>query len=157
MLRQVYFNGQQSAGFTFARIANSWAFSFPLEGSPWLSPIVFGTEYHQDGANIINEVCEIAHISKDQHVSHWQQNLCDWERNIAKNNVIGIVAEHCMEMYPLDHAYPHVHLVDSKLCKTLAKYRIDKFERMEGPPRWDSEVRIWVEHNRDELLRSWVR
>jgi hypothetical protein len=157
LLHQVYFNGQPTAGLTCARIADSWAFSFPLTGSPWLSPTVVVTEYRQEGENITDSNCEIAHIANLQHALHWRQCLIDWRKTVAENNLIGIVSEHHIEMYPIDHGYPHVHLVAPQLSKTIAKFRIDKFERMEGIPKWDAEMKIWIELNQDELLRSWKR
>jgi hypothetical protein len=62
-----------------------------------------------------------------------------------------------MYPYPKEHGHPHVHLVDPQSYKTLAKFRIDKFARMEGPPRWDTAVRVWVDRNKDELMLSWQR
>ena len=159
LLRQVYFQEQPTVGMTLAHIDESWAFSFPKVGSPWLSHYVAATEYRQEGGNIIREECEIAHLANETHASHWRQKMNDWGRDVAGNNTIGLISGYMIKMYPCprEHGHPHVHLVDPHSYKTLAKFRIDKFERMEGPPRWDTPVSVWVDHNRDELMLSWER
>jgi hypothetical protein len=50
-----------------------------------------------------------------------------------------------------------LHLLDQGSRNSLAKYRIDVFERPEGPPTWDTEMKAWVTQYRDQLLRSWTR
>jgi len=157
LLSQVYFGGQQTIGLSFAHTAKSWAFSFPKEGSPWLSHFVSAIEYFQDCSDITNKECEIAHLANEQHARQWHQALCDWERVTADNNKIGTVAGYPIVMYPLDHGHPHIHLIDPLSYKILAKFRIDQFERMQGPPTWDTEVRIWINCNKEELMQSWTR
>jgi hypothetical protein len=157
LLYQVYFEAQQTIGLSFAHTAKSWAFSFPKEDSPWLAHFVSAVEFFQDGTDINNKECEIPHLANEQHALHWQQLLFDWGRSTANCSKIGTVATYSIVMYPLDHGYPHIHLIDPQSYKTLAKFRIDQFERMEGPPAWDEEVRVWVNRYRDELIQSWTR
>lgn len=159
----VYLNNEKAVGLTFSYLVGSWSFSFPVTNSLWLSPSITATECRLEGDDIIERVCVIKHLANGAHATHWRQGLVDWGRELAEGNTIGNLASYPIQMYPLDHGYPHVHLIDSQLLtsagrpKTLAKYRIDRFERMEGPPPWDNDMRAWIERHRYLLLDSWER
>lgn len=157
LLYQVYFQDQQTIGLTLASIAKSWAFSFPVLASPWLDSTVVTTEYRESGDDVIERSCTIMHLSNEQHVLHWQQEMSDWGRDIANNNTITRIAGYPIVMYPLDHGYPHVHIVDPHHFKTLAKFRVDQFEQMGGPPQWDANIKVLIDRNQDELIQSWKR
>ncbi|MBV5347354.1 DUF4160 domain-containing protein [bacterium] len=157
---EVSFENKKADGLTHAHVAGSWAFSFPVPDSPWLAPQVAATEHCLGVDGLDEHQCAIRNLGTSDHVRHWRQELEDWGRVLAGNNVISSISGYPLLMYPNDHGYPHVHLVDPDIIKegrkgTLAKYRVDVFERMEGPPRWDSEVRPWIERHRADLLSSW--
>ena len=159
---EVNFKSQKAEGLTYAHLAGSWAVSFTLPNSPWLAPEVSAMEVCLDAEELTERECTIRNFGAEDHVRYWEQSLADWSQVLANNNVIATIAGYPLMMYPCDHGYPHVHLVDPHFIKegrkrTLAKYRIDQFERMEGHPRWDSEIRPWIERYRTDLLRSWER
>ncbi|NMG14474.1 hypothetical protein [Aromatoleum bremense] len=159
----VYFNNQKAVGLSFSHLVGSWAFSFPVANSDWLSSSITASACRLEGEDIAEQACEIQHVANCAHATRWQQNLVDWGRGLTEGNTIGELANYPIQMYPLDHGYPHVHLVDPQRLtptgrpKTLAKYRIDRFERMEGPPSWDNDMRSWIERHTKLLLSSWGR
>jgi hypothetical protein len=160
LLREVYFVGGRAIGLTFARLAQSWTFSFPIADSPWLNAAIPAQDVCVDDAGIIHETdCQIQHISCEDHTEYWCAALADWGRHIAESCEIAVVDGHPIDMYlaPREHGHPHVHLVGGIKRHTMAKYRIDVFERMAGPPDWDPAMRRWIESHRDELLLSWQR
>lgn len=159
---EVNVENQKAHGLTHAHLAGSWALSFPLANPLWLAAEVAAKEICLVADRLTERECAIRNLGTAEHIRHWGQELTDWGRVLAGNNVIATIAGYPLMMYPNDHGYPHVHLVDpSNIIDgrkgTLAKYRIDPFERMEGHPRWDSEIRPWIERYRAELLRSWQR
>lgn len=159
----VYFNEQKAVGLTFSHLVGSWTFSFPIINSNWLFPSITATECRLVGDDITERVCVIKHLSNSAHAIHWREEMADWGRELAVANTIDSLASYPIQMYPLDHGYPHVHLIDPQLFtpigrpKTLAKYRVDRFERMEGLPSWDKDMCFWIEQHRDLLLCSWER
>lgn len=159
----VYFDGQRAIGLTLSHLSESWAISFPIADSPWLSYSVTAIEYLLEGEVIAERTCTIKHLANVAHVHHWQHDLADWDKELANNNTIWTLAGYPIQMYPMDHGYPHVHLIDPQVLdlngrpKTLAKYRIDRFERMEGPPSWDNRMGEWIERHREQLIRCWER
>jgi len=159
LYREVYFEGRPAIGMTLAHLARGWVFSFPKTSSPWLGPSIGAHEFRIDDDGSINGTdCEISHISCRRHVDQWHDELTSYGRSVAMANEIATVEGNPIDMYPLDHGYPHVHLVDTvSPGRTLAKYRIDSFARMEGRDEWDSVMERWVGDHRDELLVSWQR
>ena len=159
----VYLNNQKAVGLTFSHLVGSWTFSFPVTNPLWLSPSITATECCLEGGDLIERECVIKHLANGAHATHWQQDLVDWGRELAEGSTIGNLASYPIQMYPYDHRPPHVHLIDPQLFtpagrpKTLAKYRIDRFERMEGRPSWDNYMCSWIERHRDLLLGSWER
>lgn len=159
---EVRFQNRKADGLTHAHLAESWVLSFPLPNSSWLVPDVAVIELCLGTDGLSERECVIKNLGAVDHVRHWGQELADWGRDLASNNVIATIAGFPLMMYPNDHGYAHVHLVDPSMTKegrkcTLAKYRIDQFERMEGHPRWDSEIRPWIERHRTDLLIAWER
>ena len=156
-ISDVYFNSKKSVGMTRAHLARSWAFSFPIVNSPWVSPFISATEWYLDGDSVVGRACTVMHLANEAHATHWQYDLCDWGEVLANENIIGELEGYLIEMYPLDHGYLDVHLIDPQLLTTIAKYRVDCFERLEGPPYWDKNMRSWITTHQDQLLRSWAR
>ncbi len=148
---------------TLSHLAQSWVFSFPMPNSPWISFDIAATECRLEDQDIGEYACSIRQLASKDHAAHWLNDLADWGREVAADNILWEFADHVIEMYPLDHGYAHVHLVArgeygaGGRAKTVAKYRIDRFERMEGPPRWDWDMREWIETHKDQLLLSWGR
>jgi len=159
LFSEVYFNNRPARGLTRAHLSQSWAFSFPQENSPWLEPIINCREIRIDEQGNSGEAdCIIKHISKSPHVNHWQSELADYGKIVASTNVISSIQGHSVVMYPLDHSYPHLHLVENSTPRrTIAKYRIDVFERMEGTKEFDKIMCEWITDKNSELLRSWER
>lgn len=58
---------------------------------------------------------------------------------------------------PSEHGTPHVHVVDGANRRTIAKYKIEPFELMEGKPKLYAEMRNWIAINKTPLLNSWDR
>jgi hypothetical protein len=71
--------------------------------------------------------------------------------------MIAEIDNYTIHMYsaPSEHGHPHIHIVDKITHNTFAKYRIDRFERMQGPPNLDATIRNWISTNRASLLISW--
>ncbi|PTR15429.1 hypothetical protein C8R31_10312 [Nitrosospira sp. Nsp2] len=159
----VYFENNKSLGLTLTHLARSWAFSFPTFNSLWLSPVIKATEWRLVAGGVATSPCSVMHLANEAHALHWKQDLLDWGKNVAKENTISKLGDYPIQMYPMDHGHPHVHLIDPQFSgpkgstQTLAKYRVDCFERMEGPPRWDKQMRTWIEAHKEQLLCSWGR
>lgn len=163
---EVRFASKSAAGLTFAHLAGSWAVSFPVSNSPWTSEIVAALEFRLDAEGVSECNCEIRNLAHEGHACHWAKDLADWGCVLADNYRIGNVAGYAIAMYPLDHLPPHIHLIDPESFtevngrrrpKTLAKYRVDRLELMEGASRWNNEMYLWIEDHREALLRSWDR
>ena len=163
LVSDVYFNDKKAWGMTLSHLAQSWVFSFPVSDSPWVSFEIAATEYRLEDSGIGEHACSISQLASEDHAAHWHNDLADWGREVAPDNIVWEFADHVIEMYPLDHGHAHVHLVARGKygagghAKTVAKYRIDRFERMEGPPRWDGDMCEWVKKHKDQLLLSWGR
>jgi hypothetical protein len=156
-ISDVYFENKKTVGITLARLAGSWAFGFPMDNSPWHSPSLTATEWYLDGNDVAHHACTVMHIANEAHATHWQYELYDWGKLLANENIIDKLGSYPIQMYPLDHGYPHVHLIDPQSLKTLAKYRVDCFERLEGLPDWDKSMYSWIATHQAQLLRSWAR
>lgn len=166
-LREVSFQGHNGVGLALADIAAEswncgWAVSLPIPQSPWEESIVNAVRLVMDdgGALVGPTNCEIGHLSRDSHVADWRQDLMDWGAAVAASSELDVLEGHPIVMYssPLEHPPPHVHLLESRNCHTtLAKFRVDVFERVKGCPTWDAKMQRWVECHREGLLRSWDR
>ncbi len=159
----VYFNDIRSMGFTRSYLAKSWSISIPIFDSPWITTTIDAMLYHEAGDDIRNVGCQIKNLAYDNHVVHWEEQLAEWGHEVAYANVIGWIQGLEITMFPFDHGYPHIHIINPQLYdaknhrKTLAKFRVDRFERMEGHPRWDTDLKGWIEIHRDQLLDNWKR
>jgi len=129
--------------------------------SNWFGPSVTAKEMYVNEQGVLLEFnCDIKHFSCIEHVKHWGQSLVDWGKQISQTSRVGDVAGYLILMYsaPLEHGLPHVHVVEGRTQKTIAKYRVDQFERMEGRrPDLDSAMQIWIGEHKDLLLSSWAR
>lgn len=159
--KDVYVNGAYSRGLTQANVFETWGFSLPT--SPiWHTHEIEGRCKSLEGGALVEVDCRISHISMSSHVEHWSSAIKEFGKSNGHTNVIARLNGMPIEMYPGDHGYPHVHLVHPTRIDadnhplTLAKYRIDKFERIEGDPQWNDEMRRWVETNRAHLLANWA-
>jgi len=154
-LAEVHLNGQTAIGLTFAYLQNTWACS--ISRPEWHQTIVSGIKIDQE----LNETpCEIRHVARSQDVDHWEQSLRDWGQFIATTSQIGSINGFSINMYsaPREHGLPHIHIVDRQNQKTVAKYRVDVFVRMEGKMKeLDQPIKEWVETYKDTLLKSWDR
>lgn len=158
-LCEVHCAGNVSAGITLAHLGDSWTVSIPIPQSEWSEAEITGVKYEiNDNAKSSEDTCVVKNLASELHAAHWQGALLDWGRRIAETNEIANVAGHAIDMYPLDHGYPHVHLVSPYPPRpTIAKYRIDVFGRLEGPPQFDREMKEWIAQNQILLLASWGR
>lgn len=159
----IYFEDKIAIGLTCSHLTNSWAFSLPRNDSPWTHFSIDATEYRVDGDIITQLECRLKNLSLDAHVEHWANELVEWGREIAVSNVIGELDNLQIVMYPLDHGNPHIHLIDPESYdsknhrKTLAIFRIDRFERLEGQPDWDTQITRWVNKYKNDLMSCWER
>lgn len=160
-LHEIHWNGQTAQGLTLAGAVQSWALSLCTPNSPWAHATITAQRYELDDNGNLNgpTPCEIRHLAIAPHVTHWTTEIRDWGATIAASCVLDKVKGHPVVMYqgPKEHNPPHVHLLDQSSRNSLAKYRIDVFERPEGPPTWDAEMTVWVNQYRDQLLQSWTR
>jgi len=156
---EVAHSGTVSAGLTLALIANSWAISLVRAMSPWAGTTIRARRFELlDNGNAAEEDCDVRNIGTEAHGVYWTETIQGWGQAEAANNELALVAEHVVEMYPLDHGYPHVHLVSrNPPGRTVAKYRVDVFSRLEGLPDFDNAMRNWIEEHREALLQSWLR
>jgi hypothetical protein len=167
LVREVCIQGAQSVGATCADLAagnwgHGWVMSLAHRESPWYvhTLVAHRSELNDVGDLLGPTECTIANIAASEHVDHWRGLLLDWGRVVAESSFLDELDGHPIVMYsaPLEHGPPHVHLLESRNTpRTLAKFRIDVFERPKGPPTWDSKMQKWVEAHRTELLRSWAR
>jgi hypothetical protein len=161
LLREVRIFDKTAIGLTFAHFQKTWACSFPVDDSEWLVYLVKAKEMSVDGQGTLTESdCEIEHLSCIDHVEHWQQSLADWGKRVSQSSQVGKVDGYPILMYsaPSEHGVPHIHVVEGKSQNTIAKYRIDPFERMEGRrPDLDSVIRSWIGEHKESLLSSWKR
>jgi len=101
---------------------------------------------------------KLPHISCADHIEQWRDRIIDWGEQVATNWKIWELDGMPVVMYPgpLEHPPPHIHLLDPNGSRrTIAKYLVEPFERAKGPRTWDSEMRTFVEQNREKLIRSW--
>lgn len=164
---EVRFDGESTIGLTLADVAagrwkNGWAMSLFLPNSPWLHSSVEAQRWQLTDDGILEGPtdCQIGHLSCIDHVNHWQTQIRDWGILVADSSILDEIDGHPIVMYsaPREHGLPHVHLLQSRACRTtLAKFRIDVFERFEGKPRWDIQMKAWIEQHRERLLCSWER
>lgn len=156
---EVQIQGEKAVGLTLASLADTWAFSFPVIDSNWRGPNVTAPAYCLDetGETVVER--DIRHVSLCEHASYWREKLIEWGKTISRTCEIAVVAGHSVVMYqaPREHGYPHVHLVCGQKGDTIAKYRVDTFVRMQGPPKYDAEMRSLIEEYRQQLLESWER
>lgn len=141
---------------------HGWAVSLSLPNSPWLQHTVAAQRFVlNDQGNLDGPTeCVVGHLSSSYHVQHWQAEILDWGSTIAPSCELAVINGHPVVMFPgpLEHGPPHVHLLESRVShRTLAKYRIDQFERPKGPPVWDAEMKAWITEHRERLLQSWNR
>lgn len=141
-------------------MTDSWVASLPRDASIWTNNLIDCDHYSLDekGEDKILKKCYIKNISQDIHVEHWRDQLRDWGHVIATTNEIAIIEGNPIDMYPLDHGFPHIHMVTVDTPRyTIAKYRVDRFALMEGVPTFNRPMEQWVQQNRDALLASWKR
>ncbi|MGE0356026.1 MAG: DUF4160 domain-containing protein [Burkholderiales bacterium] len=149
---------RRTIGLAMACHAGSWAFSFPVTNSSWLNYVITASQHQLNGDDVVESNVEVRNLSQEGHATYWGAQLAEYGRTVAATNVIAEHDGYLVVMYPHDHSPPHFHLVDSMHeRRTIAKFRFDMFERLEGPPQWDAHFRQWVETHRDELQRSWAR
>jgi hypothetical protein len=161
---ELFFEEQRGAGLLLAYLAGSWVLSLAAEGDKWASHSLEAIEYRIDTeGEWVEARCTLRHLACMQHADYWRGDLYDYGSAIAENNIVCHVEGLAVAMFPLDHGYPHVHLVNTREAPrgrsplTIAKYRVDIFERMEGGPQFDSIMRDLIRAHRDLLMRSWER
>lgn len=160
LLQEVYLGENRAVGLTFAHIQETWACSFPVASSDWLTHLIEAKELSVDMyGQLLESNCAIEHISCVGHVDYWSQSLTDWGQRVSSTSRIGVVDGHSVLMYsaPSEHGIPHVHVVDGAEQHTIAKYRIEPFELMEGSSTLDAVMRNWVTLHKTTLLNSWNR
>jgi hypothetical protein len=158
----VYWNEESAHGLTLAEAIQSWAVSLFLDDTVWTQPSVTAQRYELDesSGNLNGPTpSAIRHLSDTSHAQHWATEIRDWGAIVAQSCVLDKIKGLSVVMYqgPKEHNPPHVHLLDKQSGNSLAKYRIDVFERPKGPPTWDAEMKVWVTRYREQLLKSWAR
>ena len=162
LLQEIYLDEKSAQGLNSADAIKSWAVSLFLINTVWTQPSITGQRYELDeiSGNFNGPTPSIIrHLSEILHMHHWITEIRDWGATVAPSCVLDKLNGHSVVMYqgPKEHNPPHVHLLDKKSGNSLAKYRIDVFERPKGPPTWDAEMKVWVAQYRDQLLKSWAR
>lgn len=162
LLHEVYWDGKPAHGLTLAVTVQSWAVSLFLDDTVWAQPSVTAQRYELDeSSGNLNgpSPSDIRHLSDVLHTQHWAAEIRDWGATVAPSCVLGKIKGLSVVMYPgpKEHNPPHVHLLDKQSGNSIAKYRIDIFERPNGPPTWDAEMKAWVILYREQLLKSWAR
>lgn len=158
---EVYYQEKKSEGFTRAYLADTWAISTTV-APEWKHDVISVVIHEIVGEEYKESVGAIPHLSQPPHVERWRREIFTWGETVSDNNVVKILGNFLITMYPLDHDPPHIHLVDprpraqGKGNYTVAKYRIDNFSRLEGPPTWDADVKSFVTENNERLLQSWT-
>jgi hypothetical protein len=159
--REVQIAGESGFGLLLAHLSESWSVSLLPTPPKWDQVEIDALKVCLEEVGILESQCTVRHVARPDHVAHWKNQLVEYGFEADGSNVIAKLGDLDVEMYPLDHGYPHIHLVDrrpdgtSRRPVTVAKYRIDKFERMEGGPRYDSELKEFTCRNREHLMRSW--
>jgi len=154
-------NGEASLGLLFSHSKESWSVSLLPNPPEWDQVNIDALHICLLNGNLSERQCSIRHIARVEHVEHWSEQIAEYGFESDGSNVIAQCAELDVDMYPLDHGYPHIHLVNrradgvTRKPVTVAKYRIDLFERMEGEPRYDSAALEFVTRNRAHLMSCW--
>lgn len=161
LMQETLWDNQPAHGLNLADSINSWAVILSIAGSAWINHRIEANRHSLDADGNITPpiLIDIRNLSSKDHALHWAEKILDWGLTPLPSCVLDKINGHPIVMYqgPLEHNPPHVHLLDQGSRKSLAKYRIDIFERPQGPPDWDSEMEIWISRYRDQLLRSWIR
>jgi hypothetical protein len=163
--RDVYIGGQTNIGAILADLCMSeysmgWIVSAQSLHEPYDTVSVAAERYSlgADGEMLGPVAIQLSNIACRQHVTHWRNHLYDFGNDIAASAKIDEIDGRPIVMYsgPLEHFPPHVHiLVGRASSATFAKYRFDVFAREMGPPKYDSQMSVWVAKYRDQLMRSW--
>jgi hypothetical protein len=167
LLSEVNYKGISAHGLTMADLVardwqQGWVIGLSWSDARWAQPEIEASRFvlTDNGTFEGPQSCRISHISTTSHVNHWRRALIDWGALVSPSSWLVDIAGHPLVMYsaPREHNPPHIHLLESSSSsKTLAKYRIDVFERASGPPTWDVRVGEWVTEHRKALMRSWMR
>ena len=56
---EVYFNDQKAIGFTLSTLGESWAFSFPISNSCWLTSSLIATQYRLNSQDVVEQTCAL--------------------------------------------------------------------------------------------------
>lgn len=160
LLVEIKYQNIVADGLALATLTGSWAFSFPIEQSPWLNntiQVIKSELSEKDGYS--QKEHTVSHLSQLDHAQNWHQQLQDWGRTVSSSCKISETESYLIVMYsaPREHGYPHVHLLNKDSHKTIAKYRVDIFERMEGPPAYDVEMKFFISEHSTLLINSWDR
>jgi hypothetical protein len=167
LCHEVKFQNLSATGLLLANLSGqsgcgSWAASLLLPNTPWddrnLQIEMFSLG--EDGDIACSSTMAINHLASPVHVTSWRRELLDWGKVVLSSCEVDMLREHPIAMYsgPQEHGPPHVHLLSSRSDhNTIAKYRIDIFERQKGPPTWDTPMKEWVIRYQDQLLKSWGR
>ncbi len=167
LCHEAIFVNLSATGLLLARLSGlnghgCWATSFMLPETPWNQRSLEIEMFSLGDQGEISNCSAVAinHLASPAHVESWRRELLDWGKEVLSSCEIDMLNEHPIAMYsgPLEHGPPHVHLLSSRSDhKTIAKYRIDTFERQKGPPNWDTQMREWVLKYQAQLLISWCR
>jgi hypothetical protein len=162
LLKNVYWEEKLAHGLTLADSINSWAVSLFLKDTHLALAIITVQRYELDEVNdkfIGPNESTIKHLSTTSHTQQWIAEIRDWGATVASSCTLEKINGYPVVMYqgPKEHNPPHVHLLDKKSGASLAKYEIEEFSRIKGPPTWDADMKIWIAQYRDQLLKSWAR
>lgn len=161
LMQEIYWNGTSADGLNLADSVKSWALSIILDNEHWKQSNITADrcELDSNGDLTTPSPTSIRHLSDLAHIAYWEKEIRDWGATPAQSCILDRVNGHPIVMYqgPKEHNPPHVHRLDKQCRTSLAKYRIDIFERPKGLPNWDGEMKAWIEQYREQLLRSWLR
>jgi hypothetical protein len=161
---EIHMNAQSTAGMAHAHDMDSWCVSFPITDSPWVAPCLDAHLVCLTADGLTETTCEIRNLATTSHVVYWQARLITWGAQASGDFCIATFGELCITMYPNDHLPPHIHLVnpatridiDGRIRRQpVARYRIDRFERLSGKPGYDREIEAWVAKHIASLMRCW--
>ena len=159
---QIRHQDRASTGILFAAIslqATSFGCVISIDvENKWSTPLIEVNLDELTPEGVDSKKQTIANISCNDHIEQWRDSLLDWGAQIATNWKVWELNGMPVVMYPgpLEHPPPHVHLLDPNGSRrTVAKYLVEPFERAKGSNKWDSEMRDFIEQNRESLLRSW--
>ncbi len=156
---EVRCNGVAGGGITRAHLMGSWVWSLGNEDTGTNREVIAGEKWSLDeDGELVQGAIEVMNLAERVHSDRWREVITAWGQEVSESCVIGHVEGNCVIMYPLDHGYPHIHVVSPTFGNRTFKYRVNPFECLNSAPHpLDSVLRPWVEQHLPVLMESWRR